>query len=448
MRHDSPTAHSVDGGALVPRLASNVTLFAFAACLLVASLAAPLTAPLTAQTPTQAALDSLTLRLEDAEAMLAVLREQMAIQDESGVHTRSRIGVELSGRVLMNVFRNRGETNNVDVPMYWKEGPPGSPANGTGFAIRQTTLTLALTAPDVLGGDFTGDLDADFYGGQFPSAGGRTHPVLRIRTARAIVDWPNAQLMVGQEQPLIAGLDPVSLSSVGVPLFSYAGNLWLWLPQIRAGWHTNGRLRVGVQGAVLAPTSGDTVGQFNTEFDAAEQTGRPFLEGRTHIAWGELENGGEIGIGYHTGKVTDAAGDARSSTALGADFLVPIGTRVELRGEYYSGQILRGLGGGAIGQNFGQGGTTPVRAVGGWAQVNLRATPQLTVGAGRGFDDPEDDDLATLKTFQRNTVTSAHLHWRPSGPLVFGLEYRIMTTRSERYDWSSKHLNLALGFEF
>jgi hypothetical protein len=419
-------------------------LFALVASAAVTSV----TTPLAAQTPTQAALDSLTLRLEDAEDALDALRQQIATEAGSAVRTRSRIGVELTGRVLMNVFQNSKESNNVDVPMYRKQVPPGSLKGGMGFAIRQTTLGLAITAPEVLGGEFSGDLDVDFYGGQMPSPGGRTFPLLRIRTARATVDWPRAQLMIGQEQPLIAGLNPVSLSAVGVPLFSYAGNLWLWLPQIRAGVHTAGRVRFGVQAAVLAPTSGDTVGVFDTQYDAAERTGQPYLQGRVHVGWGESGSAAEFGVGYHSGSINDAAGEAQASHAIGADLLVPIGERVELRGEYFSGQLVRGLGGGAIGQGFGVGGVTPVRSVGAWAQVNVHVTPRLQAGAGYGFDDPEDDDLAPTGTRFLNTVTAAHLHWRPSGPLVLGVEYRIMKTRYDASDYANNHLNLAFGFEF
>ncbi len=407
-----------------------------------------LVTPAAAQAPTRAEVDSLALRLEDAEAILEMLRQQLATEAGSGVRTRSRMSVEFSGRVLMNVFQNSKETNNVDVPMYRRQVPTGSPKGGMGMAIRQTTLGMAVGAQDVLGGRFTGDLDVDFFGGQFHSAGGRTHPVLRIRTARAIVDWPQAQLLIGQEQPLIAGLNPVSLSAVGVPLFSYAGNLWLWLPQIRAGWHTAGRVRIGAQAAVLAPTAGDTVGQFLTTFDQAERSGVPYVQARAHLSWGNEENAGEIGVGYHTGRVHDANDDPHASTAIAADLLVPIGARLELRGEFFSGELVRGLGGGAIGQNFGVGGVTPVRAMGGWAQLNLRVTPRLLVGAGYGFDDPEDDDLDPTGTRFLNTATEAHLHWRPIGPLVIGVEYRTIRTRYDASDYPNRHLNLGFGFEF
>lgn len=403
--------------------------------------------PLAAQTPQQR-LDSLTARLEDAEEMIELLRAQLATEAGSGVRTKSRVAFELNGRILMNAFMNSKETNNADVPMYRKQVPDGSPKGGLGMAIRQTTLGGAVTVQDVLGGTFTGDIDVDFFGGQLPSPGGRTFPLMRIRTARAIVDWGNSQLLIGQEQPLVSNLNPLSLASVGAPNFSYAGNLWLWLPQIRYGIHTNGRVRTGIQAAVLAPTSGDPNDVFNTTFDAAERTNTPYLEGRVHVGWGEEDRAAEIGVGYHYGSVQDLNNEAQESNAITLDFLVPLPARLELRGEAFSGQILNGLGGGAIGQNFGLLGTTPVRAIGGWVQLNHQVSPRLLVGIGYGFDDPNDDDLPAVDAKLLNATQEAHIHWRPAGPLVFGLEWRNTRTRYNASDYPNTHLNLAFGFEF
>jgi hypothetical protein len=411
----------------------------------IAALLVTLVTPLGAQTPEQRRLDSLQLRLEDAEATLEMLRQQLATEAESGVRTRSRVGFELSGRVLMNVFQNNKETNNADVPMYRKQVPDGSPKGGMGMSIRQTVLGGAITVQDVLGGTFVGDIDADFFGGQVPSPGGRTFPLLRIRTARAAVDWGRSELMIGQEQPLVAGLNPLSLASVGAPNFSYAGNLWLWLPQIRYSVRSQGALRVGAQAAVLAPTSGEPAEPFATGFDAAERTGVPFVEARLHIGWGDLDTGAEIGVGYHSGQVNDKDGEAHPSTAATLDFVVPLFPKLELRGEAFSGQLLAGLGGGGIGHNFGVDTLTPLRTFGGWAQLNYEVSPRLLVGVGYGLDDPNDDDTPLLL---RNATQEVHLHWRPSGPLVFGLEWRSTRTRYALTDYPNTHINLAFGFEF
>jgi hypothetical protein len=407
------------------------------------------TAPsLRAQAPTRAQLDSLQQRVEDAEATLQMLREQLATEATSGVRTRSRIGLELNGRVLMNAFVNSKETNNVDVPMYRAVAAPGIKKGGIGIAIRQTTLGAALSVPDVLGGAFTGDLDVDFYGGQIPSPGGRTFPLIRLRTARGIIAWDDFELLFGQEQPLVSGLNPVSLASVGVPGFSYAGNLWLWLPQVRGTWETGERFRLGLQGAILAPTSGDPNGVFDTGYDAAEKTKIPYLQGRVRLGWGDEEAPAEVGVGFHTGQVNDANAVAQPSRAVTADFLVPIGPRFEVRGEFFTGQVLNGLGGGGIGQNFGIGGLGPVYSTGAWVQLNYELSPRLLIGAGYGFDDPDDDDVDPVGSKFNNTVQELHLHWRPAGPLVLGFEWRSMSTKYDLSNYGNSHLNFAFGFEF
>jgi hypothetical protein len=405
-----------------------------------------LAAPVRAQAPTQAQLDSIRIRLEDAEAALAMLREQLGTENAVALRTRSRVALEFSGRVLMNAFTNSRRTNNVDVPLFTRPDSGSGPQGGMAIAIRQTRLGLALSVREVAGGTFTGDLDVDFFGGQQASVGGRTFPLLRLRTARGTIAWRHAEVMVGQDQPLVAGLDPLSLASVGTPGFTAAGNLWLWLPQVRATVHSAGRVRVGVQAAVLAPASGDPTGAFDTQFDAAERTGVPYLEGQLRAQWGEDETLGMVAVGVHTGRVADAADVERTSRAVTVTLRLPIGTRLELRGEGFDGQALKGLGGGGIGQELGAGGV-PVRTRGGWGQLNLRATPRLTLGVGAGMDDPEDADLAPGGR-TKNATSEAHLHWRPSGPLVLGAEWRRTTTDYVAGARTNQHLNLAFGFEF
>jgi hypothetical protein len=187
----------------------------------------PVTVAAQATPTTQAQLDSIKQRLEDAEAALQALREQMATEASTALRTRSRVSLEFSGRALMHVVMNDSRTNNVDVPTVARPDSGTGPQGGMAMTIRQTTLGLAFTASEIAGGTFHGDIDADFYGGQQPSSGGRTFPLVRLRTARGTLEWAKGYVMVGQEQPLISNLDPVSLASVGVPGFTAAGNLWL-----------------------------------------------------------------------------------------------------------------------------------------------------------------------------------------------------------------------------
>jgi len=352
--------------------------------------------------------------------------------------------VEFTGLVLVNGFFTNARVNNVDVPQFVDTLAPAGAAGGT---IRQTRLGMFVTDPDVLHGTFSGEVDVDFYGGQQPSTGGRTFPLLRLRRAVGIVSWEHAQLLFGQESPLVAERSPRSLASVGFPDFAGAGNLWLWLPQFRATLEQGYTLRLAEQIAVLAPTAGTAQGLFNTQPDSAERSRRPYLQARIRLAWGPTDDPSEIAIGGHLGWLA-AADSFFQSRAVTADARVKVGP-VEIIGEGFTGRALAGLGGGGIGQNFGPTGAA-VRTKGGWGQLNVRPKPLVMFGGGCGLDDPDDRDLSdALGNPQgrlKNFVCEGHVELRPPGPLVFGFEFRRFETTYPSGKFTANHLNLAAGY--
>ncbi len=412
-----------------------------------------------AQEPdTSVAADSLEERLRRAEEAIELLRRQLAAQAESEVRTASRVQFEIFGRVLLNTFHNSGRANLTDDPQFVLPDVPTPLEPGSfGLAIRQTLAGGAVSVRDVLGGTLVGDLTIDLFGAA-QSNPARSFAQLRLRTARAVLTWDRAEVLAGQENPLFMGLNPVSLAAVGTPAFVAAGNLWLWLPQLRVSGEVGNAVRVGLQAAVLAPASGEPAGPADPDpADLAERSERPFLEGRARLRWGEDDYRGEVGIAGHlgwyaaagTGVPTAGAEDLLVSRGISLDARVPLGRRIELRGELYRGRLLRGLGGGAIAQNFGQpdaGGIRPViRDTGGWAQLIVRPSLMWEVGGGIGVDDPDDEDRP-VRT--RNIAWSALVTVRPAGPLLAGLEYRRMKTRYDTGEFANGHLNLAVGFEF
>jgi hypothetical protein len=400
-----------------------------------------------AQDTTKVSRDSIAARLDRAEEQLRLLQQELADEAQTRVTTRSRMSLEFTGRVLVTGFSNSRRVNNVDDPQFVRpDTASGLPQGGAGMAIRQTSLGLAVNAPQVFGGNFHGDLDVDFYGGQQPSTGGRTFPLLRLRTARAMVKWTHGELMIGQDAPLIASGNPTSLAALGTPDFAGAGNLWLWLPQVRAGLETGGKVSVGIQGAVLAPTSGDPANVFDTDDDVAEHSSRPYLQGRVHVRWGADEMAGDIGVGVHQGWLATKGDSLLTSSAVAVDFKLPLTSWFELRGEGYRGQALKGLGGGGIGQGTGLNGV-PVHDEGGWAQVNFKPSSRLLLGAGYGMDDPRDSDLGPGSRL-KNVVREAHIHLRPGGPFVLGVEYRRLETTYSTGMLANDHVNLSVGIEF
>lgn len=355
--------------------------------------------------------------------------------------------VEFTGTVLMNGFYNSARTNNSDVPTFADLDTIG--VSGASATVRQTRLGVFVTDPEVLGGSFNGEVDVDFYGGQPATFGNRTFPVLRLRRAVGTLQWTNLQLLVGQEAPLIAERNPLSLASIGVPGFTTAGNLWLWIPQVRVTAEYGYTLRLAFQVAALAPIAGGVQGPVNTQPDSGERTSRPYLQGRVRLGWGPTDDPSEVAIGGHIGwlrGVDSTSGDSLlTSNAISFDTRLRFGP-VEFLGEAFVGQALAGLGGGAIGQNLGVGGA-PVHSEGGWAQLNVRPRAGWMFGGGCGIDDPDDVDLPATGRF-RNFVCEGHVEWRPPGPLIVGFEFRRLETRYQAGDFVVNHLNLAAGFRF
>jgi hypothetical protein len=354
--------------------------------------------------------------------------------------------VELTGTALMNGFYNSARTNNSDAPTFADSDAVG--VTGSSATLRQTRLGAIVSDPDVLGGSFSGEIDLDFFGGQQAAVGNRTFPLIRLRRAIARVQWTHWQLLFGQEAPLVAERNPHSLASVGVPDFTSAGNLWLWIPQLRVTAEYGYTLRLAIQGAVLAPIAG-VQGPTTTQPDSAERTSRPYLQGRVRLAWGPADDPSEVALGGHIGWLRGfdtLSGDSLlTSSAFTFDTRLRFGP-AELLGEAFVGKAVAGLGGGAIAQNVGAGGV-PVRTTGGWAQLNLRPRAGWMFGAGCGIDDPKDVDVPATGRF-RNFVCEGHAEWRPPGPLVFGFEFRRLETRYQAGDFAVNHLNLAAGYRF
>jgi hypothetical protein len=335
--------------------------------------------------------------------------------------------------------------NNSDVPQFVL--PAAAAERSTSSAtVRQSRVTVTGFAPEVAGGVLVGELDVDFYGGQQPSTGGRTFPLLRIRKAFAELSWSRFAVLVGQESPPIVEVSPSSTASIGFPGFAGSGNLWLWIPQIRLSTDLppmNG-IRLGAEVAALAPTSGEAQGTFLTQPDAAERSGRPYLQGRVRGRWGAGEQEGELSVGGHYGWLMDSTGGRITSRAVALSVWTPLAGGFELRGEAFTGEALAGLGGGGIGQNMVRNGV-PVASKGGWMQLNYRAG-SWELGAGGGIDDPEDDDLLAASRL-RNTSFEGHVIVREL-PVVIGLEGRGIRTRYSSGTRSAAHVNLAVGFEF
>jgi hypothetical protein len=198
---------------------------------------------------------------------------------------------------------------------------------------------------------------------------------------------------------------------------------------------------------VLAPANGNAAAAFDTDLDPAERSQRPFLQARVRYRWEMSQQAGEVGCGQHIGwiVINGTATTPKSlitSRAFACDLVAPFKI-FELRTEAYSGQALAGLGSGQSTSPT----NTPVRAVGGWAQLNVAPSPIWSFGGGFGMDDPRDEDISPTGRL-RNAAGAVYVTTHPSGPLLLSAEIRRIATTYRGLKLSNDHVNLGFGFEF
>ena len=204
-------------------------------------------------------------------------------------------------------------------------------------------------------------------------------------------------LVVGQETPFLSPLSPTSVASLGYPAFSYAGNLWAWVPQLRIEHRTSlsESDTLSLQGGFIDPVP--------------RGSGQPAYG--TRLAWshGDPDNPLRLGAGGYYGRQNYGAARTVDGWAGMADWNIPFGGRFTLSGEFYRGRALGGLGG-AQGRNVLYSGPPSdpassllgLNTIGGWAQLKFKASETVEFNAAHGQDNPYSSDL---RSFTRRRPT-------------------------------------------
>jgi hypothetical protein len=401
---------------------------------------------------------------QEREDLLAARIEE---QNQTKVESGSRYKVKLSGLVLMNAYSNRGAVDNTDLPGLALPRAPGQTNGDSGATLRQTLLGLEVTGPKFAGASTAADVQMDFFGG-FPTYQyAVTSGLARLRVARASLDWPSTKLVIGQDTPFFSPLSPTSYASVGEPAFSWAGNLWVWTPQIRVErrWSLSESSGLTLQAGILDPL---TEYFLDTEFDRTptqgESSRQPALA--THLAWkGNMwAHPATIGVGGYYERQAYGFGRNVDSWAATADWDLPIGRWFALSGEFFRGRALGGLGGGVWNSIVANGDPdlaatriAGLNTVGGWSQFKIKPVSKLEFNVAAGADNPLASDLrifpnpmgSNFPPFARNQSLFANSIYRPRSNLILALEYRRLRTYSPNdTKFTADHVNLAIGVAF
>ena len=396
-----------------------------------------------------------------------LLSEKINEMDQVKVESSSKYKLRLSGLILMNTYMNAGNVDITDLPNRAFRVGTGQPGGDFGATLRQSQLGLDVSGPRIGGAATHANLEMDFFGGFPDTQFGVNAGLVRLRTATARMDWKDTSLVFGQDAPFIAPLNPTSYASLGQPALSWAGNLWVWTPQIRVERRitTGEQSHFLLQGGMLDPLTEESPDFFNRKATVGEHSRHPAIAGR--VAWeGRVADQAAVfGFGGYYGRQNYAFDRNIDSWVVTGDWNLPLGRWVALSGEVYRGQAIGGLGGGiwtsALFNTPTLTSTTQViglNDVGGWSQLKLKANEKLEFNVAGGFSNPFASDLerfvapTSLYGFTplaRNQSILANSIFRPRSNLIFALEYRHLRTYTlNGKNQQANHVNLAVGVSF
>ena len=426
----------------------------------------PATAPPAAVQPA-APTESLAQRVTSLEETSQLLNSKLNDQYQTKVEGASKYRVWLSGIVLMNLFSNRGQTDNQDVPDY-VTGPNQGDGN-FGATLRQSQIGLEVFGPTLAGARTSANLQADFGGGFANTWNGANSGIFRLRIASMRMDWDHTSVVVGQDDLFVSPLSPTSFASLIVPGFTYAGNLWAWTPQVRVEhrFDLGDEQKITLQAGILDNLTGEFPADpyFRVPV-AGEESGQPAYGFRA--AWTKMLFHHPLTLGaagYYSRQ--DWAFEHYSDGWSGmTDWDIPLSDRVSLSGEFYRGRSVGGIGGGISHSVLYVGNpespSTAVRgldSLGGWSQFKVRATSKLEFNAGFGLDNPYSAQVRAAAPSElylngqhllvQNRSGMANFIYRPRSNLLFSTEYRYLQSLGlYSFNNSAEQINMTMGVLF
>ncbi len=373
--------------------------------------------------------------------------------------TAGKYDLRFYGTILVNLSVSDSQQVGQDVPLWPVPGDDPVPtSNGTSrragvvgetlFTLRQSVMGFEFNRSESRDGGWSpgGLVEMDFFD---------SRPVdLGLQPKSQVLNWPRFRrgyfqlqrgtwrILAGQEQAIIAPLDPYSLSHVAVPLGASAGNLWGWLPQARIeNSHTWGGTTALFQMGALWPSFRDPVlndlSESYGDAPASSNAGltvqrrQPFYQARVALSRPKVGGVTTVGLGVHYGRERVGTGQIFDSWALAADYSVPIFPRLTLRGEAYTGSNLSPFDGGII-QGVSASPDEPpfttyraVHDMGGWAECAVPVTLDFrnVIYLGAGTDDPHDGDLLPAAPRSKNSFLWASYFRRLADGLTLAVEW-------------------------
>ncbi|MGH8246934.1 MAG: hypothetical protein ACREUU_10945, partial [Gammaproteobacteria bacterium] len=398
------------------------------------------------------------------------------------------------GTLLLNI--QVSDTITEDIPLWsgndstLRTFPDGSQRRSgeihdLTFTARQSVfgLNLSPATPPASGWSPSALVEFDFFGARPADArqpNTRVFNEPRLRLAYFQLERGAWKVTAGQDKAIISPLDPVSLSHVAIPLGATAGNLWMWLPQVRVDHtHQFGDTTALIQFGLLRPQFGETaiadaLTTAGTVVDQnfsglGERSTHPFYQARVAISHPMRGSTFTLGNALHYGR--EAIGSDRNldSWAWTFDLNLPLHSRLFLRGEGFVGSNLVPFQGGIL-QGVSVLAGTPATAPplriqkigsgGGWAELTILPTGNNNniIYLGAGTDDPRDDHLLPGRGRAKNSFLWASYFRQIADRVTLAFEWSNWQFRTENFVanrpgprgafGSANVFNLALAYQF
>jgi hypothetical protein len=380
----------------------------------------------------------------DPEEQLAVLTQRTDELAQTKVESGQRFPIRIKGMLLFNTYLNSKQAGGERYPSV---AVNRGVANG-GATLEQSVIGFDYQGPEVFGGGkVRASLLMDFYG----SSGQPLDEALRIRTATMQIDWKTRSLLLGMDKPIFAPREPNSFAQVEVSPLTGAGNLWMWLPQIRFQqsfrWSDVSQVRAQI-GIVQTReiSSYQTAGVV-----AVVEPARPGLEGRVELSH-DFGAGRRIELapGFHF-STSHVAQTAVPSRLFSMDWLVSPWRKFDITGAFFAGENVAHLGNGGIGQGFAVAGpqqATPLHARGGWAQFAWMPTERLSFHLFSGLEDDRNRDLPPGQ-IGLNLAYGANVFYRLAPNVIMSLETsQVRTSYIQNGRNLNNHYDLAFAYIF
>lgn len=372
------------------------------------------------------------------------------------------------GTILLNSSISDREVIGQEVPLWaavpggpvrFPDGTVGRAGNNHDliFTARQSILgfTLNPATPSDSGWNPSALFEMDFFGARTQdlfSPENRVFNQPRLRMAYFQLEHKDLKFVFGQDKMILAPLDPVSLSHVGVPLGATAGDLWGWFPQARMDWtHKLGSTGVLVQLGILRPQFGDA----NLDTAAAptsgsvidlgssglgERSSQPFYQGRVAVSPKIGSRTATFGVSGHFGDEKIGVKRTLQSWATAVDMRLPIAAHLILRGEGFAGSNLIPFQGGIV-QGAATLGTLPnltkiqrIGDGGGWLEAIVPMNSgKDTLYFGAGTDDPKNHNLLPGSTRAKNSFLWASYFRKITNEVTAALEWSYWDFRNIQF---------------